>query len=107
MPYAIHLMGELAERETEVEMAKGGRWIHIDVHGVAAQEFLRVTRLLGRPTMVRVARDCFADGTSGTYEKIGRAYMNALRAADMIGSSVNARGKLVVYALETEEGEGE
>jgi hypothetical protein len=99
MPYAIHLLGELAESDAEIAKARKGHWKQIDVNGQVAKNFLWVVQRYGQPTLARVSRECFSSSKEPaavtgkpSYLTVGDSYMRALRAAGLIKTKKNIRG---------------
>ena len=100
MPYAGKLMAELAANEEEVALAREGKWRAIDVNGRLAQEFLRFVRQGDRPTLARVSRACFSDGSKDdcvAYTATGTSYMEALSKAGLLQIDRNDRGAVIVF----------
>ncbi len=91
MPYAIHLLGEIAEQDEEVAKAKAGRWQEIDVQGPAAQEFLSVVRRRGEVSLRRAGLNCFKSAEAG------ESYMRALRQAGLMRTKRSPRGTVILY----------
>jgi hypothetical protein len=92
MPYAIHLLGELAESDAEIGRARRGLWKQLDVDGQVAKNFLWVVKQHGQPTLARIARECL-----NTEIPVATSYMRALRKAGLVRTTRNKRGGLVVY----------